>query len=655
MTLIKIHTNIFLLLAAVSSAFIMQFSDTYVYAAAEDFSATVPQASEKGVITLDNDQQWFKTTELENGRNYLISIKKSDGSNILLTADDHTSAEYIWHYAEEKMVTSTSPFYNQLYTDTHRLCCHENDLYLTQNWWSDGDQTWNYDNGRLFFNDNGKITYITYSESSSVPFGCTDNAAQAADVELYTRGEELARCIKTQPCSDSFVIEGSGYAPPKYTVELLGDNIITDNVMWFTDGEESSTGGLSFTADSLAGLPAGIHRVSCIVEAHDNEDHYYRERSQEALFVITKGVVPDSVITFSDIHEQYNLISTAIGNILERTGGYIPSLVVCTGDMINGPTMDYDTMINKYAPRIKPYLGGLDTVYVAGNHDSSKAVSELSIDAALGADSGFSDGCGVIFRGSSDSINVNGKNSTAAKDIIVYGINYGALENGHAAVQDYNSVKSQLESFLSDTAKNYKGEIIIISAHAGLHTLGVQPQSGYGVGNWAGSSAYNISNSYDIAELINSYAKKYNMNILYLFGHDHSRGETEFILTEGDKLICPTDSVQQMTKELTIDFTYAQSGYLSTVIGIADAHFSFIFRNGDNLAYEFFHAGSAEYIRHTDIPLKNVKLLTSGSSAPVVKAEKKGGNSPKTSGRFRITPFLIVSMCLVFISRKRRK
>lgn len=655
MTLIKIHTKLSLLLAAVSSAFIMQFSDTYAYAAAEDFSATVPQASEKGVITLDTEQQWFKATELENGRNYLIGIKKPDGSTVLLTADDHITPEYIWHFSAEKMVTSTSPHYNYLYTDTHRLCCHDSDLYLTQNWWTDGDQTWNYSDGKLFFNDNGTKTYLTYSENSSVPFGCTDNAADAADIELFTRGDELARCIKTQPCSESFVIEGSGYAAPEYNVELISDDIITDSVRWFTDGEESGTGGLSFTADNLTDLPAGIHHVSCIVEAHDNEDHYYREKSQEALFVVTKGVVPDSVITFSDVHEQYDLISNAIGNILDRTGGYIPSLIVCTGDLINGPTMDYDTMINTYAPRLKPYLGGLDTVYVAGNHDSSKAVSVLSVKAALGADSGFSDGCGVIFRGSSDSVSSNGKNSTAARDVIVYGINYGALENDTSSVQDYGSVKSQLDSFLSETAKNYKGEIIIISAHAGLHALGIQPQSGNSVGAWAGSSAYNISGSYDIAELINSYSKKYGMNILFLFGHDHSRGESEFILTEGDKLICPTDSEEHKTKELTLDFTYAQSGYLSTVIGIADAHYSFIYRNGNDLSYELFHAGSSEYIRHTDIPLRNVKLLSSGSSSPVVKTDNKIKDSPKTSASFRITPFLIISLCLVLISRKRKK
>jgi len=145
------------------------------------------------------------------------------------------------------------------------------------------------------------------------------------------------------------------------------------------------------------------------------------------------------------------------------------------------------------------------------------------------------------------------------------------------------------------------------------------------------------------------------MNILFLFGHDHSRGETEFILTEGDKLICPTDSVQQKTKELTLDFTYAQSGYLSTVIGIADAHYSFIYRNGDDLAYELFHAGSSEYIRHTDIPLRNIKLLSSGSSSPVAKTDNKIKDSPKTSASFRITPFLIISLCLVLISRKRKK
>ena len=658
-TLIYFHTKLSLLFATISAAFMMYFTNTHAYGIAEEFSATIPLTSEKGIITLDNGQQWFKVTELEDGRNYLISAKNSNGQNVLLTADDKQSAEYIWRFYEDKMVTSTAAHYNYLYSDSHCLGCYENDLYLTHDWWTEGDQTWNYVDGKFYYIDNGKKTYLTYSESSTSPFGCTDNADDAADIELYSCGEELARCIKTQPCAQSFAIEGSGYPAPEFTVELFDDSIVVDNIKWFSDGEESETGVLNFTDNDLANLPTGIHHVSCIVEAHDSDNHYYREKSQEALFVVTKGVVPDSIITFSDIHEQYDLISKAIENVLDNTGGYIPSLIVCTGDMINGPTMDYDTMINTYAPRIKPYLGGLDTVYVAGNHDSSKAVSELSLKAGLGADSSFSEGCGVIFNGNSDSVATNGKNSISANNIIVYGINYESLNSSPQTLQDYDNIKSQLENFLNEKAKNYKGEIIIISAHAGLHALGVQPQSGSRIGSWSGSTAYNIINSYEIANLINSYVKKYDMNILYLFGHDHSQGEYEFILTEGDTLICPTNSKEYQTNTLELAFTYAHSGYLSTSIGTADAHFSFIYRNGNNLEYELFKAGSSEYVRHTEIPLKSLKLLNSNSTVSTSKANNNNnnnnGNSPKTSGRFNITPFLIISLVMVIISRKHKK
>ena len=145
------------------------------------------------------------------------------------------------------------------------------------------------------------------------------------------------------------------------------------------------------------------------------------------------------------------------------------------------------------------------------------------------------------------------------------------------------------------------------------------------------------------------------MNILYLFGHDHSQGEYEFILTEGDTLICPTNSEKYQTNTLELAFTYAHSGYLSTSIGTADAHFSFIYRNGNNLEYELFQAGSSQYVKHTEIPLKSLKLLNLNSPVSTSKANKINGNSPKTSGRFNITPFLVISLVMVIISRKHRK
>lgn len=659
-TLINKHHIIPQLLAAVSTVLIISFSSAAdVHGGAGDFTETVPPASANGIITLENGQKWFKATELENGRNYLITVSRSDGSSAMLTADDRTSAEYIWHFAEEKMVTSTSPHYNELYTDTHRLCCHEGDIYLTQGWWSSGDQTWNFDGSRLFYNDDGKITYLSYSESSDVHFGCTDNASEAAQVSIYTSGEELSRCIKTQPCTESFVIEGSGYAAPEFSVELLDDSITADSVRWFTDGEEKEANGLSFTAADLAGKAAGVHRVSCIVEAHDSEDHYYREKSQDAVFVITKGIVPDSFITFSDVHEQYDLIGKAIEEVLARTDGYIPSLVICTGDMINGPTMDHDTMADRYLPRLKPYLGGLDTVFVAGNHDSCSAVSEWSVAAGLGANEDFSDGCGVIFRGGSAEVAKNGTNSTAANNVIVYGINYDTIntESGTLTVQDYSSVKEQIGSFLKETAKNYHGELIVFSAHAGLHVLGVQPQSvnlsGYSVGSWIGANAYNVDHSYDLAELINSYADKYDMNIIYLFGHDHSRGEKEFILTEGDVLISATESAYKETKSLPLKFTYAHSGYLSTTIGIADAHYSFMYKSGDKLVYELFRVNDPDSIRQKEISLK-AAAPAAASAVSAVVTTVNSTESPKTSGRISLIPVLLVSSGLFLISRRRK-
>jgi hypothetical protein len=144
------------------------------------------------------------------------------------------------------------------------------------------------------------------------------------------------------------------------------------------DGKAQQTDALTFPADSLKNRPAGIHRVCCTVKGHDENGVHYLEMSEEAVFVIAKGVLPDSVLTFSDIHEEYSLIGDAIGTVLTKTGGYIPSLIVCSGDLSNGHTSTEEELLNKYAPRIKPYLGGLDAVFTGGNHDSGAGCAQLS-------------------------------------------------------------------------------------------------------------------------------------------------------------------------------------------------------------------------------------------------------------------------------------
>ena len=287
------------------------------------------------------------------------------------------------------------------------------------------------------------------------------------------------------------------------------------------------------------------------------------------------------------------------------------------------------------------------------------AVSEWSVAAGLGADESFSDGCGVIFRGSSAEVAENGTNSTAAGNVIVYGINYDTIntESGALTVQDYNCIRDQIESFLSDTAKDYHGELIVFSAHAGLHVLGVQPQSvnlsGYTVGSWTGANAYNVDHSYELAALINSYAEKYKMNIIYLFGHDHSRGEREFILTEGDVLISATESAYKETKSLPLKFTYAHSGYLSTTIGIADAHYSFIYKSGSKLVYELLRINEPDFIKQKEISLK-AAAPAAASASSAVAATVQSTESPKTSGKINLMPVLLVSAGLFLISSRRK-
>ena len=162
----------------------------------------------------------------------------------------------------------------------------------------------------------------------------------------------------------------------------------------------------------------------------------------------------------------------------------------------------------------------------------------------------------------------------------------------------------EIDAFLKKTAEDYHGELIIISAHSGLHVLGMNPGSvdpnNRQLSEWIGENAYNIDQSYDLASLINSYAEKYDMNIMYLFGHDHSRQEKELILTRGDTLVSPENYTERSYGLLPLNFTYAHSGYLSTVIGCADANFSFIYRNEDNYSFDLIHLADNS-VRHTDI------------------------------------------------------
>ncbi|MDO4862665.1 MAG: metallophosphoesterase [Ruminococcus sp.] len=622
------------------------------------FTLTALESDDGSTITIGG-QKWFRVLSFDDDKDYIITVKNSSGEQLALTAADDSNSDYIWRYYRRTMVSSTTPRFTTLSTRYHYLVFSGGKLRTAYTRAVSGDLVWEHIGTALRHSEAGACSYLKYDETSDEPLSVTTEESEAAEVNIYTRGELLERCIVSQPHAESYAIEGSGYPAPVFTVGLA--DVETESISWYVDGELQSCNERSFTADTLTGRSAGVHRVSCLIEAHDSDGVRYRERSEDAVFVIAKGVVPDSVLTFSDVHEEYERIGDAIGCVIERTGGYIPSLVVCTGDLVNGTKAETDIMLSRYYPRIVAELGGLDTVFVSGNHDSGEAATAMSAAADLGAGEDGSPAGGLIFRGSSEAVARHGKNSRFAEDIIVYGLNQEAAMIPHDVytAYTYEDVLGDIGRFLEETAADYHGELVIISAHTGLHTLGRQPDSvdkrGFRLSEWVGENQYNIDGSYDLAALINSYAERYDMDIMYLFGHDHSRSEAELIMTDGDELISTISYADSTTGQQPLRFTYAHSGYLSTVIGSADSSFSFICRDGDGYSYDLIRTYDNR-TRHSDIAARYVpETTTSVTSAVTTTAAASSAKTenPKTGDNMSAAMILLPAAALL-LSRRRR-
>lgn len=619
-----------------------------------------------GTVTFADGEKWYQTDSFVNGREYVIGADTGDGAEHFLSMGSGDTRTPVWKYYRETMVNSRSTKYTSIYNGVYSLIGWENGLSTVFSRRSTAAEYWDYKDGALSYTYDGATAYLTYSSGE---YGMTEDRSEAAEVRIYTHGDQLGRCIAEQPSADSYVLAGSGYAAPEFSIKLKDSDITADEVVWYVDGEAHEGSGCSFRAEELADQPAGVHRIKCHIEGHDSRNNYYTEDSEEALFIIANGVVPDSVLTFSDVHEQYRFIGDAIEEVFSETGGKVPSLIISTGDWVNGTAADYDRMMKEYFPRMKPSLGGLDTVYVAGNHDSSEAAAEMSIAAGLGADESVSDGSGVVYRGGTGA----GTNSKSAQDIVVYGISCAAMDkHTEAGLQySYDSVIPQLEEFLKQEAKEYHGELIIISAHAGLHTLGVQPESvsrsGLRIGEWSGQAPYNIDGAYDMVSVINKYASEYGMDIMYLYGHNHSNGETEFLLTRGDTIYSTRNYAEREYGEQPLEFTYGQSGFLSTTIGAADAHYSFIYLDGDHIVYDLKRLSRPKPDRHTEIPLRyeppvtTTALSTAASTSAqtttsAVSTTKRtdNRNSPHTADSRSMLPALAAAAIAMLLSRKRR-
>ena len=542
-----------------------------------------------GVITLNDGQEWYKVTEFEVGQEYLLVVSQPDGTKGMITFRDGDNLCFAWKHFSSPDPKTSAPYLG-LSCGEYELVCSDGQLESDDSLFPRGAKLWIHDGSLLICAVNGQGNFLKYEENSEQPFSFTQNPREAANIAIYTNGDKLAHCITGQPHAESYVLENSDYSAPTFTVST--SDIAIDNIHWYTDGEEQPCSENSFTAENLTGLPCGVHYVTCLIEGHDETGIHYREVTEPASFVIAKGVIPDSVMTFSDIHAQYGNIGKAIERIMQQNDGCIPSLVVFAGDLAtSGKQVDAETTLADSYPKMIAALGGLDAVFVAGNHEEASAASNIDMQTGLSSD--LSPNGGIIFDSSSDNVKANGKNSLNMENLIVYGLNFDAVATDTEDVYTYGNVLADMEKFLQETAENYHGELVVISAHSGLHVLGVQPESvnaaGESVDEWAGDNLYNVDMSYELAELINRYAEEYNMDILYLFGHNHSKTETEMFLKEGDTLYSTKSFADKSFGEQTLHFTYAHAGYLSIGRGSSDGNFAVIKRDSNKYVYQLIN------------------------------------------------------------------
>lgn len=445
--------------------------------------------------------------------------------------------------------------------------------------------------------------------------------------------DELAPVIVSQPEAVRYVIEGSRYAAPEFSVSAqLPDTVVSGSAVfeWFINDESVRNAEeyevfnteictSTFNALPLLNKPCGVYRVYCKVSCYAEESEH-SVNSYESAFIVCKGIKENCFVTFSDVHQTFSNVSQTIGDCIINNNGYIPSLVICSGDWVNhvhymGDSEEfYQKTADELIYRISLQLGGIDTVYVSGNHDNGKAAAEATRTAELGAEADYN-GVGIIYAG---------------KALVVIGMNYENAvtvdSDSRVISADYETVIPDLRSALETVKKEHSNKIVAISAHSGLHVLGIQPESVQsGTKEWSGSFEYNIDNADKIVELLNEYSE--DMDIIYFFGHDHSKGEREFVLLPGDTIISTTNYDDKTYSTHTLGFTYGHAGYLTDGIN-GKEYYSFVSWDKNYITRIMYKAdGSQSELSELTVTLK--RKIKDTISEETVKNKTSGGSSSK--------------------------
>ena len=312
-----------------------------------------------------------------------------------------------------------------------------------------------------------------------------ETTVSTADVSSLT--------FTTQPDVIPWVLEDSDYEAPTLSVCVKpAENIKADSVLfqWKTGDallgdpitvavDDTGCASCTLIPEELQGKPVGVYPVYCeaVPVVHGTVSGTVVQ-SWTTNLIVCRGIQEGCVLTFSDLHESWENLGKALENTLETNNGYLPACIIATGDFANdryaGNAQELqEAFTEKILNRVRLQLAGLNTFWVAGNHDNLQAVSAANVDFIP--------------------------------------------PEGFALVElDYEKIAASGESFreklkteLEQICESNQNAWVILSAHTGLHTIGVDPDSAAsGAKAWSGGSRYNLPESAEIVKILNDYAAR---------------------------------------------------------------------------------------------------------------------------------------------------
>lgn len=208
-------------------------------------------------------------------------------------------------------------------------------------------------------------------------------SAQKEEFSLITR----------QPEAGGIMILGDEpEAPPSFSVEVDVPDGAEISCVWDVDGQPCEN-GTEFVLTQYQEMPCGVHQIQCHIFCRTPEGTERTEDSIPVSWILCRGIMMDTVLTFSDVHGDYPYIGQAISEIMAENEGRIPALILCSGDWANERrAVSREVTESVCIPAILAQAGGIDTLLVAGNHENGAAAEAFNLAMDLGADES-----GVVF------------------------------------------------------------------------------------------------------------------------------------------------------------------------------------------------------------------------------------------------------------------